>query len=76
MVLLFSVILPITVNNITSIKCSVFLPFLSFKVLKKSDTYIFCTALFCLFYKGFMMAYNGCCYDGCGSINDTKWWCD
>lgn len=52
MVLLSSVILPINVSNMTSIKCSVFLPFPPFKVLKKSDTYI-------LLYRSFMLIFQG-----------------
>lgn len=52
MVLLFSVILPITVNNMTSIKPSVFLHNMHFKGIKKSDTYI-------LLYRSFMLIFQG-----------------
>lgn len=51
-VLLFSVTLPITVSNITSIKCSVFLHNMHLKGIKKSDTYI-------LLYRSFMLIFQG-----------------
>lgn len=45
--------LPMTVNNMTSIKFFIFLPFLSFKVLKKSDTHILMYRSFLLIFYGF-----------------------
>lgn len=56
MILLFSVTLPITVNNMTSIKPSVFLHNMHFKSIKKGDTYI-------LLYRSFLLIFYGF-YDG------------